>query len=252
LAINSNQLTGNVILAFQASGVYDVNRNEIIATDDYNLIQTWCESITKLELQGIIFHNNYSHAFCEKYSNKFIQFIKIDFDTAYKPNVFRYLIYDEFLKTQHNIKNIFVTDITDVVVIQNPFKTEFFKTNTNKIFCGDEPTILQNEWMQAHSEHLRLQITDYLQFEKTFANEPLLNCGIIGGNIKIMQNLISQLAQIHKQYNFENKTAYTGDMGAFNYIMRTKFNTQFLHGFPINTIFKKYETARTDCWFRHK
>jgi hypothetical protein len=41
-------------------------------------------------------------------------------------------------------------------------------------------------------------------------------------------------------------------MGAFNYLIRTQFNDRFLHGFPINTEFKAYQTEREDCWFRHK
>jgi hypothetical protein len=41
-------------------------------------------------------------------------------------------------------------------------------------------------------------------------------------------------------------------MGAFNYLVRTQFNHQLLHGAPVNTVFKMYETERNDCWFRHK
>jgi hypothetical protein len=63
---------------------------------------------------------------------------------------------------------------------------------------------------------------------------------------------MEKLAQIHEQYNHDNQTAYTGDMGAFNYLMRTQFNQQVLHGSPINTVFKAYKLNKTDCWFRHK
>jgi len=41
-------------------------------------------------------------------------------------------------------------------------------------------------------------------------------------------------------------------MGAFNYLMRTKYNNEVKHGEPINTVFKMYESERTDCWFKHK
>jgi hypothetical protein len=41
-------------------------------------------------------------------------------------------------------------------------------------------------------------------------------------------------------------------MGAFNYLMRIKFNEQVIHGAPVNTVFKSYENEREDCWFRHK
>jgi hypothetical protein len=136
--------------------------------------------------------------------------------------------------------------------MNNPFITSFFQQNTQCIFCGDESKTLDNDWMQLHSEHLRANIEDFKDFEDKFKNETLLNCGIIGGNIKVMKEFIDKLAQIHKLYNFENNTAYTGDMGAFNYLIRTQFSNRFFYGFPINTEFKAYQINRNDCWFRHK
>jgi hypothetical protein len=106
--------------------------------------------------------------------------------------------------------------------------------------------------MDAHSSSLRSQIDDYADYEARFASETLLNCGIIGGHYPIFFDFLQQLTAIHRRYNSENKTAYTGDMGAFNYLARTKFNDRLRHGFPVNTVFKAYEETRSDCWFRHK
>jgi hypothetical protein len=243
----------NLILACQISGIYDVNRNETLADDDYSLIKDWCESIINLDLQGIIFHNNYSETFCEAFSNNNIEFIKVEYDPNFNPNIYRYSIYEQFLKSHFKqIKNVFVTDVSDVVVIKNPFEQPPYKANPNFIFCGDEPKKLENEWMKSHSQHLRNKIEDYAEYEEKYKDETLLNCGIIGGNINVMSAFIEQLSTLHQNYNFDNKTAYTGDMGAFNYLIRTKFNDKFLHGFPINTEFKAYQNEREDCWFRHK
>lgn len=106
--------------------------------------------------------------------------------------------------------------------------------------------------MKFHAKHLRSKITDYAEYENTFQKETLLNCGIIGGHTPVMQDFIEKLCDIHQQYNYDNTTAYTGDMGAFNYLARTQFNNQLQHGAPVNTVFKRYENDRTDCWFRHK
>lgn len=247
------KINKNVILACQISGIFDVNRNETLLDDDYSLIEDWCESIKRLNLQGIIFHNNYSETFCEQYCSKNIQFVKVQYETNFKPNVYRYLMYEDFLKLySKQIENIFLTDISDVVVIKNPFEEAFFRENPDAIFCGDEPKILENDWMKSHSEHLRSKIEDYANYEEKFKNETLLNCGIIGGNFNVMSAFIEQLTMVHRQYNFDNKTAYTGDMGAFNYLIRTRFNNKLRHGFPINTEFKGYQIEREDCWFRHK
>ena len=150
------------------------------------------------------------------------------------------------------IENVFVTDISDVVVVNNPFEHPFFIENPGTIFCRDEPKILENDWMIDHSAHFRQKIADYSNYENKFANETLLNCGIICGSIYMVKDFIQNLCAIHKQFNMDNRTLFTGDMGAFNYLARTKFNNQLKYGAPVNTLFKGYEMERRDCWFRHK
>ena len=110
--------------------------------------------------------------------------------------------------------------------------------------------LFQMVW--AHSSNLRNNIADYADYENQFKHETLLNCGIIGGSAPLMLDFLDRLCAIHEQANAENRTAYTGDMGAFNYLARTKFNQLIRHGAPVNTVFKLYETERMDCWFRHK
>lgn len=243
----------NVIMACHMTGVYDVNRNNLLPNDDYSFVKAWADSITDLKLSGIIFHNNFSEQTCLTYQNEYIRFVKVDYDSRFNPNVYRYLVYEKYLKQYgQEIENLFLTDISDVVVAQNPFLDSFYLQNKDAIFCGDEPKILNNEWMQEHSEHLRSKIADYADYEEKFSDSTLLNCGIIGGNIKIMTELIEKLATLHRIYNYDNQSTYTGDMGAFNYLIRTEFNARFFHGNPINTIFKEYQDLRTDCWFRHK
>ncbi len=242
-----------LILAGHFTGIYDVNRNATLKNDDYSIVQAWAESIAALHLKGVIFHNNFSPETCSKYQNDHLVFIKIDYNPRFNPNVYRYLIYRDFLRAHSaELESVFVTDVSDVVILNNPFIHPFFTENPTALFCGDEPKILHNEWMEAHSAHLRSKIADYAAYEIAFKHAPLLNCGIIGGNIAVMQPFIEKLAGIHQQFNHDNQTAYTGDMGAFNYLMRTQFNDLVFHGSPVNTIFKAYELDRTDCWFRHK
>ena len=243
----------NVVMACLITGVHDVNRNTTLSNDTFQLVKDWAESITAAHLKGIIFHNNFSEATCNSLNNETISFIKIAYDPQFNPNIFRYFVYRDFLQ-QHiqQIKGIFMTDVTDVVLVNNPFKDSLFIENPIALFCGDEPKSLHNDWMIAHAENLRKNITDYAAYESTFGDETLLNCGIIGGSAPMLLNFLDQLCAIHHHANRDNKTAYTGDMGAFNYLARTKYNTQLIHGAPVNTVFKQYENERNDCWFRHK
>jgi hypothetical protein len=162
-------------------------------------------------------------------------------------------VYNDFL--QHHVqffKNIFVTDITDVTLVNNPFIDSYFIKNSTSIFCGDEPKTLNNDWMMEHSTNLRNNISDYAEYESKFGSETLLNCGVIGSKAPIFFDFIKKLCAIHEYANCTNQKAFTGDMGAFNYLARTKFNKHLRHGTPVNTVFKMYENERQDCWFKHK
>lgn len=243
----------NLVLACHITGVYDFNRNNTLPDDSYELVKSWAESVAKANLRGIIFHNNFSEETCRLYTNKHISFIRIVYDPRYNPNVFRYFVYRDFLATcTEAIHGVFVTDISDVTLAINPFETAFYQDQPTYLFCGDEPKKLANEWMLVHATHLREQIKDYAQYEEQFAEATLLNCGVFGGAFPLFFDFLEQLCTLHATYNHSNKTGYTGDMGAFNYLARTRFNEQLRYGFPVNTVFKSYENDRMDCWFRHK
>jgi hypothetical protein len=244
------QVQNNLILATYLAGIFDVNRNETLQADDINIIEEWAESIVGLGLQAVVFHNSLTENNIAKYTSN-IQFVKVQFDEKYNTNIFRYFLYNIFLKT-NAVDNVFITDITDVVVVNNPFVQPVFINNSNSIFCGDEPKILGNDWMYDHSSHLRSKINDYALYEENYKTATLLNCGIVGGSVKMMQPFLEKLCGIHESFNTDNTTAYTGDMGAFNYLARTQYNGHIIHGTPVNTVFKMYETERLDCWFRHK
>jgi hypothetical protein len=242
----------HLVLACHITGVYDVNRNMTLSDDSYELVREWAESVAASKLKGVIFHNNFSDETCARYENEHISFVRIDYNPAFNPNVYRYFVYRDYLAEMMQVQGVFVTDVSDVTLAQNPFIHPLYTANPNALFCGDEPKILHNEWMVAHAEHLRERISDYAAYEEQFASEALLNCGVFGGAYPVFSDFLQQLCTLHSTYNHDNKTAYTGDMGAFNYLARTRFNENLHHGTPVNTVFKAYENDRTDCWFRHK
>jgi hypothetical protein len=247
------EISGNLICASLFTGVFDVNRSQMLPEDDFQLVEKWCSSIQNLRLQGIVFHNNFSEKTISERENEHIQFIRVDFQTKLNANVYRYLVYLDFLrKHKHQIQNIFFTDIADVEVVKNPFGDSFFNENSESLFCGDEEELLDNPWMKNHCTHLRNLIPEFSDFEEINKAEVLLNCGVIGGKTGTLLLLLEELARIHATITISNQTSHTLDMGAFNFVVRTKFADQLKHGFPVNTRFKSYEADRTDCWFRHK
>jgi hypothetical protein len=253
LKIPSNlKLSNKLILGCHITGVYDVNRNQMLLADDFSIIEKWSASISKLNLQAIIFHNNFSDSTVLKYQSDHLIFIKITHDVRFNPNIFRYSLYHQFLnKYFDKIDSLFVTDVSDVLVLKNPFIQPLFIDNSDFVFCGDEPTIWNNEWMQLHGSHLRSHIDDYFEIETTYRSNQLLNCGILGGNIQIIKPLIESIWKVHEAYNFDNTTSFTGDMGAFNYVLRKYYYQNVLHGTPVNSEFKAYFDDGSN-WFQHK
>ena len=246
------KLSNRLILGCHISGVYDVNRSQILSDDDFSIIEKWANSIAKLNLQAIIFHNNFSEATVLKYQSAHLLFIKITHDIRFNPNVFRYCVYSQFLEKYCNtIDSLFVTDVSDVLVLKNPFIQPLFTANSDFVFCGDEPTNWDNEWMQLHGSHLRSKIKDYVVIESENKAQRLLNCGVIGGTIQTIKPLIDSIWQIHENYYADNTISFTGDMGAFNYIMRKNYKNRILHGTPVNSEFKAYFDDGTN-WFQHK
>jgi hypothetical protein len=245
-------IENNFILSTIITGTNDMQRNLSWESDNFDYIKDWYNSIIKNELKAIVFHNTFSEETVIKYSNENITFTRIEYEGYLNPNVYRYFVYKKYLEENlNNIDNIFITDISDVVVLQNPFKSELFKNNNNNIFCGDEETILNSEWMIKHNEHLRNNIENFGNYEYKFSNHKLLNCGIIGGDVNTMISLIDDICKIHESVTISNKTKYTCDMGVFNYVVRSKYNNIILYGNPVNTRFKYYEN-NFNCWFQHK
>lgn len=245
--------SGDLICASLFTGVFDVNRSEMLPDDNFHLIKKWCNSIQNLGLKGVVFHNNFSEKTIEEAQLKQVFFIKVDFNTMLNANVYRYLVYLDFMKKYGDqIQNIFFTDIADVAVVKNPFADLFYSQNPESLFCGDEEEIMDNPWMRDHCTHLRNLIPGFKEFEKLNKSETLLNCGVIGGKTALMVKLLEELCKIHLTCTVSNKTPFTLDMGAFNFVARTHFSNRIKHGQPVATRFKYFEDDRTDCWFRHK
>ena len=83
------QIHPQLICASLFTGVYDVNRNELLIADDFYIIQKWYQSIIDLDLKAVIFHNNFSEKTVKIYQNQNIQFVKVAFESTLNANVYR-------------------------------------------------------------------------------------------------------------------------------------------------------------------
>lgn len=209
-------------------------------SDNFSSIERFYKSIQKHNLECIIFHDNYSNEFIDKYQTDKILFYRVN--TPIRNAIdSRWSIYEEYLKNDKNIKYLFCLDITDIEVIKNPFKD----IKRDKIYCGSEPSINgTNDWMIDRYN----QIKDYISYDN-YKNNQVLNAGIVGGEKTIIQNLITQMSR----YLDKTMTPEISiDMNIFNHVIYSNFVDKFITGHKIHSRWRKYERWNTWSLFRHK
>jgi hypothetical protein len=172
----------------------------------------------------------------EKYSN--VEFVKVE--TSMNPYFQRWISYYEFILKNPQIKKFFFTDATDVEMLNSPFDNMVEGT----IYTGSEPIRLWNNWMIATHNSAFMRT-----FFKQYATSLLLNAGLLGGSREDMRLFIYHMNNTSLgKYNIMGNA----DMGLFNYVARTYFNSKLKTGPDIHTKFKSYEKSNKIAWFKHK
>lgn len=171
------------------------------------------------------------------------EIIKIIPSRSHSPNVYRWILYNEWVRGVE-FKKAFFVDSTDVVLKNNPFP----EMEDNIIYSGEELIPIDNPWMRKTQEPYLKKIKDYRKVISEYKIN-LNNCGLVGGSSEIIRELLAKWSEIHELYTegLDNTT----DMAVYNYLLLKHFKGRFISGGKVNTGFKKYEED-TDKWFRHK
>ncbi len=212
------------------------------ATDSDDKVKDWIQSIRRLNLDGIIFHDGLSKEFIERWegASDRVNFIgPLQWTTEWGPDEERFMIYRNFMALHHrSLDIVLTTDISDVILLSNPFEV---MTDPTKIYIGSEPHLIGHsivgDWMKA-------------AFGKAYyADRPTLNPGIIGGQVDtllaFLDCLLAEMDQAVKP------APLPIDIAAFNrLIYREKI--PYVTGHPLHTRFKRYEGAESGAAIRHK
>jgi len=161
----------------------------------------------------------------------------------------RWVSYYQYLRENKSVIDyVFCVDASDVELLRSPWNY----MEKGFLYTGDEPQILGCEWMLKHHPHAKIQ-----EFMIDHKDLPLLNAGILGGDIETILKFIGKLLSFYfqavndKHFHSNRPDCGLGDMGVFNYIARTEFSDVLRHGDMVNTEFKKDE-RNGFSWFKHK
>ena len=235
----------NYIFTSYFTGGKDPQRNGSWPSNDFSIIKDFYNSVIKHKLNCVILHDNCSTEFIEQYSTDKIKFVKVD---EVKLNMvdYRWKLYHNLLEEMPEIKNVYCLDISDVIILKNPFKS----MKKEMLYIGDEEcTNKENWWMMDRYRMLGLDTKEYV-------NNKVLNCGVFGGNREMMLEATEAISNILETANI---TKTTVDMAAANHVVYTNHTDKFISGLPLNTkyrggafAFNGQNNDADKAWIQHK
>jgi len=207
----------------------DPQRGKYWKANDYEKIRPLYNSVKRLGLNMIIFHDSCNKYFIHKYETDKIKFSR--FTVRGNITTERFVCYLNHLL--NNVYNkIICLDCSDLELYKDPFPL----IDDNILIGSEQGLIGDSPWL----------IDRFLKkYDRSYyENKVILNCGIIGGKYKPLVNLF---IKFREEAGGINKNI---DMPVFNKLIYD--GIPFKTGFPIHTAFNKNEGAETGCYIRHK
>ena len=208
--------------------------------NDFSMIKEWYDSVVRLRLQGVIFHDHLTNEFIKRYSCPNVAFTRVPYYSERGLNDERYYMYQRMLKNPA-IEWLLTTDLFDVEFPRNPFE---FMTDKTKIYVGSETPdvanfhVIKNNTCRAYGE-----IPDWWPMVDKY----LLNAGIIGGHRDIMIRLFDLMI---KDFDKIEPKGMDANMFVLSRCIHG-YDMPFVTGFPLHSSYKKYEKDG-QYYIRHK
>lgn len=209
------------------------------------MIATWLNSLRLNSLQGVLFVDDKAAELLRDFSLHPLTLMGVNKPIT-NPIDSRWSVYLDFLISRPDVKRIFFTDVSDAQYLRNPFKY----IQPGKIYCGSENEPLgKNPWMAERYDAVA-PITPHLaRVWDSYADYPLLNAGILGGETHELIPVIKEMAELIDLWKTPDNTL---DMIAFNYVLYTHFKDKLVYGPPVHTDFWKWDITNPFCWIQHK
>ena len=219
----------NIIFTAYFCSTRDPQREKYWEADYMSLILPLYDSVERLGLKMVVFHDNLSEESQKHYTTDNINF------EYYRPtgNILtqRFYCYLDYL-ADHVYDKVLCLDSWDTEVYKDPFPLI-----DNKILVGSEGGIIRDSQFM-HNWFKRAY------GGSVFMDEQILNCGILGSTYHGMVNLLTL---------FKKETELMRgnvDMAVFNKLLHG--GIAYTTGYPIHTKFWEEEGPESGCYIRHK
>lgn len=219
----------DIVITCYFTKKHDPLRKNYQPSDSDKILGPWSKSLKKNNLQGLVFSDNLSEEFKNKYRDDNLDFVDYDLNTGWSINDERFLAYYNFLKEDNKYERILLTDLFDVLFYGNPFK---IITKPDFLYAGDNMTrpIKRNTFVNKKMRHAYGKIL--------YSNEITVNAGVIGGYKNTILRLLEKM--VNDFYRVNNKKNL--NMAVFNKNVYELFGRNKIHtGSPLTSRLKKYE-----------
>ena len=210
--------------------------------DKYENMKGWYDSLIAHHLNGIIFHDQLSKDFIDRYTNDHVHFEEYKLKKVYSLNDDRFFCWCEWLEQHEEAEAVFCTDLFDVDFLGNPFS--LMDPPKYDLYCGDDGGAEINDYVKTRMRWA---------YGKAFHVDKIkFNAGTIGGTrenvLRLFQNMIHDFEHAKRA----KRKRQNVNMGVFNKCVHDLFDeSRIMYGSPLNSRFKQYEKEGNFC-IRHK
>jgi len=231
---------------------FDYNRTEQLEKDNFNYIKEYYNSIVYHNLHSIIFYDDLSDSFINKYQNHNVLFKKPGNHNIFSSKIKhihdeRFFYFLDYIINDYQYDYFVLTDIADVIIMKDVDNIELDK---DKLYVGkDISNILDNKWFL--NKYFNTDIYVKGDSWKVFKDKQLYNCGVICGHRKILIKFLLKMCELMLILYDKNNLNHPIDMYVFNYVLYKYFNNNIYLGDDFITDFSK-DTYDLDKCIKHK
>ena len=230
-----------VILTSYFTGKEDPQHKFSRPTDNDDLLRPWCESIQRLGLAGIIFHDRLSTRFTKKWRSFNIRFVRYPLQTSWSVNDERFLAWRNFLVTRTDLTHVLLSDLFDIVFNRDPFY--FMQSRVARLFTGDiGGKVIGSKKSGYVNSKLRLAYGGLL-----FPRRKVLTAGLAGGSFSDILLLLEEMVQDFRRLD----SSLNLNMGVFNRCAHSLFGDSIFCGPPLNSPLKR-NSSNKEFYVKHK
>ena len=249
--IREAEVPGDYIFTTYFTTMADPQRMRGRNPNQFQYMRDWYQSVNRLGLRAVVFHDNLSPQFVHKLTNDNVSFVKVPSLHNRSTNDARFYVYLSYLQTHTEVRRVFLTDISDVVFQRDPF--ELVDLLGDWLYIGTDinffPDLQSMPWMTTRLVKCfgRWNV-EHGPVKRALQMRTVFNAGVIGGTKPKMLAALWRITQTLDHTPHEHNC----NMPAVNYAMHLYFSDVIFTGFPLTSHFLQHQVNPKGVYIIHK